>query len=79
MILERLCRSTDNVSDEAGVGEHRDVATVDGIGGSTHTLGREALQVRWTVRPWLATMYQLGFDFQAVPGAFRLKRSAAGA
>ena len=28
---------------------------------------------------FLATMYQLGFDLQAVPGALRLNRSAAGA
>src|SRR5713101_3693178 len=28
------------------MGKHRDVATVDGIGGSAHTLRREAFQVR---------------------------------
>ena len=36
-------------------------------------------QSGWTVRSWLATMYQLGFDFQAVPSTFWLNRSAAGA
>src|SRR5713101_4453830 len=33
----------------------------------------------WTVRSLLATMYQLGFDLQAVPSSFWLNRSAAGA
>jgi hypothetical protein len=33
----------------------------------------------WTVRSFLATMYQLGFDLQAVPATFWLNRSAAGA
>ncbi len=33
----------------------------------------------WTVRSALATMYQLGFDFHAVPSTFWEKRSAAGA
>ena len=53
---------------------------------ATLTMRRVALarattfQVRMdSGRSWLATMYQLGFDFQAVPGAFWLKRSAAGA
>src|SRR5882672_9149096 len=32
----------------------------------------------WTVRSFLATMYQLGFDFQAVPPTFALNRSGAG-
>ena len=32
----------------------------------------------WTVWSFLATMYQLGFDFHAVPGALRLNRSGAG-
>jgi len=32
----------------------------------------------WTVRSFLATMYQLGFDLQAVPPTFALNRSAAG-
>src|SRR5216684_3621933 len=32
----------------------------------------------WTVRSFLATMYQLGFDFQAVPATFALNRSASG-
>ena len=40
------CGGTDNVDDQAGMGKHRDVATVDGIGGSAHTLRREAFQVR---------------------------------
>src|SRR5882724_9114128 len=33
----------------------------------------------WTVRSFFATMYQLGFDLQAVPSTFWSKRSAAGA
>src|SRR6266850_2344561 len=33
----------------------------------------------WTVRSFLPTMYQLGFDFQAVPSTPWLKMSAAGA
>src|SRR6185437_11002653 len=33
----------------------------------------------WTVRSFLATMYQLGFDFQAVPSSFWLNRSRTGA
>ena len=32
----------------------------------------------WTVWSLLATMYQLGLDFHAVPGALRLNRSGAG-
>ena len=48
-------------------------------GGGAHALGRGAFQLGWTVRSLLATMYQLGFDRQATPGAFRLNRSAAGA
>src|SRR5258708_4016454 len=32
----------------------------------------------WTVRSFLATMYQLGFDLQAVPPTFALNRSGAG-
>src|ERR1700681_3167571 len=46
MILERFFSGTDNVDDQAGMGKHRHVATVDGIGGSTHTLRREAFQIR---------------------------------
>jgi hypothetical protein len=55
------------------------MAGVDLIGGRAHPLGNEAFEVRWTVRYSLATMYQLGFDFQAVPSTFWLNRSAAGA
>src|SRR5215470_16648087 len=33
----------------------------------------------WTVRSFVATMYQLRFDFHAVPGAFLVNNSAAGA
>ena len=43
------------------MGQHRDVAAVDVVGGGAHPLGREAFQVRVNVRSWLATMYQLGF------------------
>src|SRR5437660_4532334 len=32
----------------------------------------------WTVRSFLATMYQLGFDLQAVPFILWLNRSASG-
>src|SRR6266496_518089 len=32
----------------------------------------------WTVRSFLATMYQLGFDLQAVPSIFWLNTSASG-
>src|SRR5215813_7592834 len=33
----------------------------------------------WTVRSLVATMYQLGLDFQATPAAFLVNSSAAGA
>src|SRR6476659_1677112 len=33
----------------------------------------------WTVRSSLATMYQLGFDFQATPSTFCKNRSGTGA
>src|SRR6516162_11940409 len=33
----------------------------------------------WIVRSFVATMYQLGFDLQAVPSTFCLNKSAAGA
>ena len=77
--MNGFCSGTDNVDDQAGVGQHRDVATVDGIGGSAHTLRREAFQVR------MDSAVVVGYDVPTrlrLPGgarAFRLKRSAAGA
>src|SRR5260370_976481 len=41
-------------------------------------LARKRSQSGWTVRSFMATMYQLGFDLQAVPSTFALKRSGAG-
>ena len=77
--MNSFCGGTDNVDDQVEVGQHRDVAAINRVGGCTHALCQEALQIRFNVRSLLATMYQLGFDFQAVPAAFRLKMSAAGA
>jgi hypothetical protein len=68
-----LCRGTNHIDDKAGVGEHGDVAALDLKDGGAHTLRHEAL------RSLLATMYQLGFDLQAVPSSFWLNKSAAGA
>jgi hypothetical protein len=36
----------DNIDHETGVGQHRDVAAVDSVGGCTHTLRQEAFQLR---------------------------------
>src|SRR2546422_11677230 len=41
-------------------------------------LARNRSMSGWTVRAFLATMYQLGFDLQAVPPTFALNRSGAG-
>src|SRR5262252_6666653 len=41
-------------------------------------LARKRSQSGWIVRSFLAMMYQLGFDFQAVPSAFASNRSGAG-
>ena len=40
-------------------------------------LARKRSQSGWTVRSFLAMMYQLGFDFQAVLPAFASNRSGA--
>jgi len=51
------------------------MAAVDFISGCTHALGeRSAPGSGWTVRSFLATMYQLGFDFQAVSSDFRVEQ-----
>jgi hypothetical protein len=41
-------------------------------------LARKRSQSGWIVRSFLATMYQLGFDFEAVPATFASNRSGAG-
>src|SRR5882762_8752651 len=51
------------------MGKHRDVATVDGIGGSAHTLRREAFQVR------MDSAVVVGHD---VPTRLRLPGGARG-
>src|SRR5439155_19027569 len=43
--LHGLCGGTDHVNHKLGVGEHRDVAAVDLVGGGAHTLGHGALQI----------------------------------
>jgi len=77
--LNRVRGGTNHVDHEAGVREHGDVAAVDLVDRSAHPLRHEALQLGLDGVVVLATMYQLGFDFQAVPSTFWLNRSAAGA
>src|SRR5580698_9634978 len=43
---DACCGGADDVEDAAGLGQHRDVAAVEFVGGGTHPLGRGPLQVR---------------------------------
>src|SRR5579862_4357943 len=42
---DACCGRADDVEDEAGLGEHGDVAAVDVVGGGAHPLGGSSLQV----------------------------------
>src|ERR1700731_3427352 len=42
---DACCGGPDDVEDEAGLGEHGDVAAVDVVGGGAHALGGGSLQV----------------------------------
>src|ERR1700722_16917976 len=54
------------------------MAAVEFEGGCAHALGHERSRSGCTVCSFLPTMYQVGFDFQAVPPAFALNRSGFG-
>ena len=61
-----------------GAGQHyymaaRDLGRLDPM-----RLARKRSQSGCMVRSFLATMYQLGFDFQAVPSTFAPNRSGVG-
>jgi hypothetical protein len=60
--------------------EHGDVATVGLVRGRAAVrFARKRCSSGCPVRPLFDTMYQLGFDLQAVPSTFWLNRSTAGA
>ena len=44
--MNGLCGGTDNVDDEAWMGQHRDVAAVDSVDACTHPLRKESFQFR---------------------------------
>ena len=77
--LNGLRCGANHVDDTFRLGEHRHVAAVELIAGCPHALGKKTLQIgmhgKWSFLP---TMYQLGFDFQAVPPAFALNKSGLG-
>src|SRR5271170_7235472 len=60
---------TNNVNDQAGMGKHRDVATVNSMGGCIHTLRHETFQLR------VNGAVVVGHD---VPTRFRLPGDARG-
>ena len=78
--LNGVCGVVDDIEYEGGVREHGDVAAggLDGDG-SPMRFATKRSSSGCTVRSLVATMYQLGFDLQAVPPTFWLNRSAAGA
>src|SRR5271156_2282279 len=73
-------RSTDHVDHDVGVGEHGDVGACNPVVVVVAPIRFATKRSRsgWTVRSFSATMYQLGFDLQAVPSTFLLNRSAFG-
>ena len=55
----------------AALGEHGDVAAVEGgHTGVWHALRSKSLELRFTVKSSLATMYHDGLDLHAVPFTF---------
>jgi len=68
-----VCGSTDYIEHAFGLGEHGDVTALELMGGRFRGLRNKTFQLRCTVRSFLPTMYQLGFDFHAVPSIFWLK------
>ena len=71
-------RAKDYFGYDAWLGKHHYVTGLDFRYRRTHSFCKEALQVRLDRTVLSRTIYQLGFDFHATPGAFRLNRSAAG-
>ena len=76
--VNSFCCGTDHVEDAFRLGKHRYVASVKLIGGCGHALGPGALQIGTHRLIFLSTMYQLDFDFHAVPPAFASNRSGFG-
>jgi hypothetical protein len=54
----------DNIDNEVGVRQHRDVTAVDRVDGCTHTLRDEALQIRVNraIALWEPCRRTIGFD-----------------
>ena len=74
VIFERLWRRTDNIDDEVGVREHRDVAAVNRMSGRSHAFRYEALQIGVDSAVMGGHNVPDGLDFQATPGAFSGRR-----
>jgi hypothetical protein len=70
LLRHRCCGLSDHVEHKVGLGQHRNVAAISLEGLRSHTLCDETLQVGLDGTVMLATMYQLGFDRQAVPSTF---------
>ena len=69
--MNGLCGGTDNVDDEAWMGQHRDVAAVNNVGARVHPFREEALQFRLNravmVRDDIPTRLRLPGDTGCVP------------
>src|SRR6266436_4065381 len=76
--LNGVCGGPDHVDHEGGLREHGHVAAVGLMDAGAHPLRDEALQLGMNGVVVLATMYQVGFDLQAVPSIFWLNRSTVG-
>src|ERR1700747_1437373 len=69
---------TNHVDDELGLGELGTWLLSTSEVGAPMRFAKKRCRSGWTVRSLVATMYQVGFDFQAVPSTFASNRSTAG-
>ena len=78
--VPRTASSNGNRSVTCGLRQHHHVTWLlaTSVVVTRMRLARKRSQSSWIVRSFLATMYQLGFDFQAVRATFASNRSGAG-
>src|SRR6266404_7783445 len=74
----RVCGGADYVEHLVGLGKHGDVTAFELMVVAFTRFATKRSSSGCTVRSFLPTMYQLGFDFHAVPSSFWLNRSASG-